>query len=159
MANIAATEPIPSTSVRIAATVNTGVRFNDLSAYRSEVAMIDNNRMSVVHRPREASASRSKCVADRGHLTPLAMPRAHLQPSAMVDSSGAPSTDAGTTSPAISLLAEWIAADADAKNLIGWASLDPTENEPSLFWSYVTTTTSSMPRPSGAPKAGSRATL
>ena len=43
--NIAATEPIPRTSVRIAATVNTGVRFNDLSAYRSEVAMPDNTRM------------------------------------------------------------------------------------------------------------------
>jgi hypothetical protein len=62
--------------------VNTGVRFNDLSAYRSEVAMTDNTRAA----------------------PPLAMPRAHLQPSAMVDSSSAPSTDAGNNSPAFSLL-------------------------------------------------------
>ena len=112
------------------------------------------------------------------------MPRAHLQPSAMMDSSGAPSTAVGNDSPAISLLetklyvpksrsslvarprlverlhpaadrkltlivgpagfgkttllAEWIASDAATRNSIAWVSLDPTENEPSVFWSYVT---------------------
>ena len=111
------------------------------------------------------------------------MPRARLQPSAMVDSSGASTTDAGTNSPAFSLLetklyvpksrsslvarprlieqlhptperkltlvvgpagfgkttllAEWIAVDRGVQNAIGWVSLDPTENEPALFWSYV----------------------
>jgi len=111
------------------------------------------------------------------------MPRAHLQPSAMADSSGATSNHTGNSSPAISLvetklyvprsrstlvarprlterlhpaaeckltvvigpagfgkttlLAEWIAGDTSVRNAIGWVSLDPTENEPALFWSYV----------------------
>lgn len=35
------------------------------------------------------------------------------------------------------LLPEWIASDASVRNAIGWVSLDPTENEPALFWAYV----------------------
>ena len=35
------------------------------------------------------------------------------------------------------LLAEWIAGRTAPQREIAWVSLDPTENEPSLFWSYV----------------------
>jgi len=35
------------------------------------------------------------------------------------------------------LLAEWLADVAGRVNEAGWVSLDPSENEPVLFWSYV----------------------
>jgi LuxR family maltose regulon positive regulatory protein len=111
------------------------------------------------------------------------MPRAFLQPCAMVDSSGATSNQPGNSSPPLletklyvpvpksrsslvarprlterlqpaaerkltvvvgpagfgktTLLGEWIAGRAEPQREIAWVSLDPTENEPSLFWSYV----------------------
>jgi len=47
------------------------------------------------------------------------MRRAHLQRSAMVDSSGVPSTDAGDTSPGISLLETQLYVTKSRPNLDG----------------------------------------
>lgn len=37
------------------------------------------------------------------------------------------------------LLAEWLAADTDARSSIGWVSLDESDSDPGRFWSYVVT--------------------
>ncbi|MFL5613947.1 MAG: LuxR C-terminal-related transcriptional regulator [Gemmatimonadaceae bacterium] len=34
------------------------------------------------------------------------------------------------------LLAEWLASPPRGVNAVGWVSLDPSDNEPSLFWAY-----------------------
>lgn len=45
---------------------------------------------------------------------------------------GAPAGFGKTT-----LLAESLAESADGESRVGWVSLDPSENEPALFWAYV----------------------
>ena len=35
------------------------------------------------------------------------------------------------------LVAEWLADTTGGAKAVGWVSLDPTENEPALFWAYV----------------------
>src|SRR4051812_29497500 len=35
------------------------------------------------------------------------------------------------------VVAAWIADSLSEANLVGWVSLDPSENDPRLFWTYV----------------------
>ncbi|HEV3483875.1 MAG TPA: hypothetical protein VG106_00600, partial [Vicinamibacterales bacterium] len=35
------------------------------------------------------------------------------------------------------LLASWLAESSGGENAVGWVSLDPSDNEPALFWAYV----------------------
>ena len=35
------------------------------------------------------------------------------------------------------LVSAWLAESAGRGNAVGWVSLDPSENEPKLFWAYV----------------------
>ena len=110
-------------------------------AYLQRCAMVDSSGATANHAGSTGPAiplletklyvpvpkSRSSLVA-RPRLTARLDPAAERKLTVVVGPAGFGKT---------TLLAEWIAGRAGAQNEIGWVSLDPTENEPSLFWSYL----------------------